>query len=325
MEISNTAARVVYIGGYSRSGSTLLLRLLAEQPGFVAVGELFDIWERSYIENQLCGCGQGFRECQFWTDVTMDAFGCTPGELDAAELNETRNRVQGHYRIPQLWCPALRSSRYRERLADYANTVRRIYQSVHKVSGSSFIVDSSKIPQYAWVLAAAPELELHVVHLVRDSRATTFSWQRKRVRHEITTKRTYMERHSVLRSAAEWSLFNYMLRSGREAFASYTTLRYEDLIADPYRALRQVLDAIGAPGSPVITPDDTAVIDLRASHTASGNPGRFRVGKISVELDAEWIESMSSFKRAVVTAITARGLIRYGYPLRRRPMTGEPG
>jgi hypothetical protein len=322
MEISSTAATVVYIGGYSRSGSTLLLRLLAEQPGFVAVGELFDIWDRSYIQNQLCGCGQGFRECPFWTDVTMDAFGCTPCELDAAELNKMRAVVQGHNRIPLLWHPELRSSRYQKRLADYASTLTQLYQSVHKVSGSGFIVDSSKIPQFAWVLAETPELELHVVHLVRDSRATAFSWQRERVRPEITSTRTYMERHSVLRSAAEWSLFNYLLRSRRRAFASYTLLRYEDLVADPDRALRKVLDAIGAPGTPVITPDESAMIDFRASHTASGNPGRFQVGKISVELDAEWMNSMSAFKRAVVTAITARGLARYGYPLRRRPKTG---
>jgi len=83
-----------------------------------------------------------------------------------------------------------------------------------------------------------------------------------------------------------------------------------------------VLEAIGAPGTPVITPDESAMVDLRASHTASGNPGRFKVGKISVELDAEWLGSMNAFKRAVVTAITARGLARYGYLLRRRAETG---
>src|SRR5215467_1594185 len=177
MEIPDTAAKVVYIGGYSRSGSTLLLRLLAEQSGFVAVGELFDIWERSYIQNQLCGCNQEFRQCPFWTDVTMDAFGCAPYEVEAALFSETRARVQGHSRIALLWLPLLRSARYQKRLSDYASTLKQIYQSVHKVSGSDFIVDSSKVPQYAWVLAEAQGLELHMVHLVRDSRATAFSWQ----------------------------------------------------------------------------------------------------------------------------------------------------
>lgn len=325
MGISDTAARVVYIGGYSRSGSTLLLRLLAEQPDFAAVGELFDIWERSYLQNQLCGCGYGFRECPFWTDVTMDAFGCAPCAVEATQLNETRARVQGHSRIPLLWLPVLRSARFQRRLSDYASTLAQIYQSVHKVAGSAFVVDSSKVPQYAWVLADSAELELHVVHLVRDSRATAFSWQRQRLRPEITSTPTYMARHSVLRSAAEWSLFNYLLRSRRKAFASYTVLRYEDLVADPRRALRQVLDAVGIPDAPVITSDDEAGICLRTSHTASGNPDRFQVGKVSIELDDEWIRSMSPVKRAIVTTITARGLTRYGYPLRRRPLSSTPG
>jgi hypothetical protein len=45
--------KLLYIGGYSRSGSTLMLRVLGELPGFVAVGELFDIGDRSYRQNRL--------------------------------------------------------------------------------------------------------------------------------------------------------------------------------------------------------------------------------------------------------------------------------
>ena len=49
--------KVVYIGGYSRSGSTLLLQLLSGMPAVTAIGELHDVWRRSLRENQLCGCG----------------------------------------------------------------------------------------------------------------------------------------------------------------------------------------------------------------------------------------------------------------------------
>ena len=36
---------VLYIGGWGRSGSTLLAHVLAEVPGFVSVGELRYVWQ----------------------------------------------------------------------------------------------------------------------------------------------------------------------------------------------------------------------------------------------------------------------------------------
>ena len=168
--------KVLYIGGYSRSGSTLLLRLLGEESGVVAVGELFDVWKRSYSQNQLCGCGTGFCQCEFWTQVTADAFGCKPDEMHAERVNRLRSRVQGYRRIPMLWQHKLRSRAYRRELRSYAALLENLYSAVRDVSDSDIVVDSSKVPQYAWVLAEAEEIELHMVHLVRDSRATAFSW-----------------------------------------------------------------------------------------------------------------------------------------------------
>jgi hypothetical protein len=315
--------KVLYIGGYSRSGSTLLLRLLGEQPGFAAVGELFDVWERSYIQNQLCGCGLGFRECDFWIQVTAEAFGCKPDEVPAGRLNQTRSRIQGHSRIPALWLPRFRSPRYRRELSDYAALLEQMYASVRNVTDSEVVVDSSKVPQYAWVLAEAEGIELHMVHLVRDSRATAFSWQRQRVRPEITTSRTYMDRHSVVRSASEWNAFNYLLRSRRNAYASYTLIKYEDLVADPSGELQRVIDALGG-GIVSVSQGNDEQVSLKPSHTAAGNPGRFETGEVRISLDSEWIQAMPGASRQIVTALTAPSLARYHYPLllRRAARTG---
>jgi len=306
--------KVLYIGGYSRSGSTLLLRLLGELRGFVAVGELFDVWERSYIQDQLCGCGLGFRECDFWIQVTAKAFGCKPGEMPAGQLNQTRSRVQGHSRIPALWLPRLRSPRYQRELTGYAALLERMYAAALNLTDSDVVVDSSKVPQYAWVLAEAEDIELHMVHLVRDSRATAFSWQRQRLRPEITSSRTYMDRHSIVRSAAEWNAFNYLLRSRRNAYASYTVVKYEDLVADPDGELQRVLDALGGRTASVSQGNDKPV-SLKLSHTAAGNPGRFEIGEVTISLDSEWAHAMPGASRLAVTALTAPSLARYHYPL----------
>lgn len=314
--------KVLYIGGYSRSGSTLLLRLLGEYTGIVAVGELFDIWERSYIQNQLCGCGRGFRECPFWIDVTAHAFGCLPGEVPAGELNDMRSRVQGYVKMPILWRPEFRSASYRTRLRTYGSVLGRLYKAVLEVSGSEIIIDSSKVPQYARVLAEVDGLELHMVHLVRDSRATAFSWQRRRVRPEITSARTYMDVHSVVRSAVEWNVFNYLLSTRRISYASYTLIRYEDLIANPRDELGRIMGALCDAG---VQPRAQYAIPgrLGISHTASGNPDRFKVGHLDISLDAEWMDAMSSLDRAIVTALTAVGLARYHYPLLASVLAGR--
>ena len=48
---------IAYVGGWGRSGSTLLTRMLAEVPGFTAVGELRDVFLRGIIQDRVCGCG----------------------------------------------------------------------------------------------------------------------------------------------------------------------------------------------------------------------------------------------------------------------------
>ncbi|HEX6984894.1 MAG TPA: hypothetical protein VF170_05935, partial [Planctomycetaceae bacterium] len=59
---------MLYVAGWGRSGSTLLSYILADLPGFVAVGELRYLW--SAISNgELCGCGEPVTACPFWKDI----------------------------------------------------------------------------------------------------------------------------------------------------------------------------------------------------------------------------------------------------------------
>ena len=309
--------KILYIGGYSRSGSTLLLRLLGELPGFVAVGELFDIWDRSYRQNQLCGCGCAFHECPFWREVTSKAFDCEPADLPADDYQLQRRQVRGPASVPRLWLPILRSPRYGADLRSYARVLERLYRAIADVSGGRFIIDSSKEPHQAWVLREAPGVELHVVHLVRDSRAVAFSWRRHKARPEIHWRVQHMDRHTVTRSSVEWDVHNFLVSTRRSSLASYSLVRYEDLVSRPKVVLARLGQTIGE------TWDLGAVLDgqgllLRPSHTASGNPSRFTTGSTRIRRDDEWMKMMSGYERFLSTALTAPGLVRYGYPLRSR-------
>ena len=310
--MSEQKIKVLYIGGYSRSGSTLLLRFLSQMPQFVGVGEVWDIWRRSFIENQLCGCGQPFHRCEFWGAVVKEAFGGFD-QVDPQAMHALRQSVQSNRHIPQLAVPLLRSASYRERLAQYAGVLGRLYQGIHTVSGGKIIVDSSKVPPYAYLINQIPQVELHVVHLVRDSRATAYSWQRKKVRPEIHWKTTYMAQYSPVRSAMEWNVMNGLLHSLKYTSANFVKVHYEELVQDPEAVMRRILAGLEVepPSAEVLSGDH--VVQLGVDHTLSGNPNRFERGGIKIQPDVEWQTKMPTTQKLTVAALTLPLLWQYGY------------
>jgi len=89
---------------------------------------------------------------------------------------------------------------------NYLDT-ERLYRAIQEHAGCRLIVDTSKYPTYSYLLRLLPALDIRAVHLVRDARATAYSWQR--VKTYPTAKGTrYMERHTALRSAAAWLILN---------------------------------------------------------------------------------------------------------------------
>ncbi len=308
--------KVLYIGGYSRSGSTLLLRALGEAPGVVAVGELVNIWSRGYGDDQLCGCGEPFTHCAFWSEVSREAFGVPSTGVMASHYRTLQRRVHEFPGYLQLWNPWLRSSGYRKALGEYAEVLTALYRAVARVSESSLVVDSSKLPQFARMLADVPGVELHVVHLVRDSRGSAYSWTRPKVRTEIHWSRQEMQRYNVVRSSAEWDAYNLLFGLDRRRPRSYQLLRYEDLVRAPGEQLAQLAERIDEPTTASALRSTTDEVAFVRSHTVSGNPSRFVSGPTQISGDDAWRTSMPRSQRIAVTAMTAPLLRRYGYPLR---------
>lgn len=305
--------RILFIGGYSRSGSTLLLRLLGEIPGLVPVGEVFDIWDRGYRQNQLCGCGSTFHECPFWQEVSLRAFGCKPRDVPAVLYMSQKRRVEGKWFCPRAWVPMLRSGKYSSDLGSYAAKLACLYRAIAEVSGGQVIVDSSKVGSQSFILRELPQVELHLVHLVRDSRATAFSWQRTKLRTEVHWQVEYMDKYPVSRSALEWNIENLRASTRRKSLASYTLIRYEDLASDPHAELRKICNGLWGTAQVDGLPK-SRVVNLGTSHTIGGNPNRFTLGETMIRIDNEWAAEMLRRDQLAVTALTAPGLLRYHYP-----------
>jgi hypothetical protein len=300
--------KVLFIGGYGRSGSTLLERVLAEVDGICAAGELRHVFREGYLENRLCGCGVPFRECPFWGRITDEAFGGMDS-FDAAELLRVKDRVDRFWRIPQLaW--NLGSSEMRAELVAYAGRLRSMYEAIASVSGSSVIVDSSKDVSHGYVLnAIGPPVEPYVCHLVRDSRACAHSWARPKFNPGNGRK---MQRYGPLRASAEWVAINALTRLQRRVNPRYHLLRYDELAASPESAIRRLLELIGEPrrALPLVA---GRRLNGGVHHTVAGNPDRFRHGEIEIRADEAWRGQMPEASRAVVTALTLPMLRSYGF------------
>ncbi len=309
--------RVIFIGGVGRTGSTLLERLVGQLPGTCSIGELVYMWDRGVAGGNRCGCGEPFRQCSFWHRVVTTAFGSwDAADRDVARVAELRSAVDRTRFIPWLVAPDLRP-RFRRLLDEYLEYVHRVYAAVGSVSGCRVVVDSSKNASFAFCLRSCAELDLRVIHLVRDSRAVAYSWTRRVLRPEAPAPR-YMHTVAPPRTALRWNYQNGALQLLAGIGTPTLRVRYEDLALSPELTLAR----IGAFTDLPVDSEQLGFVghdergpwaDLGAAHSASGNPFRFTTGRIPIRLDDEWRTAMPTAQRRAVTALTLPLLARYGY------------
>lgn len=317
---------VLYIAGTGRSGSTVLANILGEVDGVFAAGEVRYLWQRGLKESRLCGCGLPVRECPVWSQVLARA-----GYLDdSARVDAVLRMLQRTGRIrnlPGILAGGVFHGLDPARSEAYAGeraTLGELYAAMAGVTGSRVIVDSSKLPAYANVLAATPGIDLHVVHLIRDPRGAAHSWASKKELGDGAAK-SHMEQIGPAKSAVLWDVWNVaggaLFHGGPDR---YLRLRYEDFVADPPAAVRRILAMVGLEDAelPFVNGNEART---SANHSVAGNPDRLRHGQITLRSDDRWRTAMAPSDRRLVSALTSPLLLRYGYPLRpATPLTSPP-
>jgi hypothetical protein len=311
--------RVLYLGGLGRSGSTLIERVIGQLPGVCAVGELVHLWERGITDDERCGCGEPFHQCPFWLQVGKAAFGGWD-EIDVSRVAALRAQVDRNRFIPALARRHLRPA-MRQRLTEYTSYYARVYAAVVQVSGCDLVVDSSKHPSLAFCLRWPPDVDLRVLHLVRDPRAVAYSWSRQVLRPD-TDRPSYMTKYSAATAAKQWDVQNAAFYLLARIGCPTMRLRYEDFTAEPERALRRVARFAGLPAQdryPFLTgggtPSDVASWSARlgGGHGVSGNPMRFTTGQVPISRDEQWRTHMPRAQQRAVTALTWPLMAGYGY------------
>jgi hypothetical protein len=282
--------QVVYIMGNSRSGSTILDTLLGNHPAIESVGELVNLPDHGWLANQYCACGSRARECVFWEQVRERWMSRTrlPG-ID--EYLRLQNRV-GRYRrlLPGFHRPDTASVEFQR----YADCTVALFESIGEVSGKSIVVDSSKIPLRAYLLSHIPQLDLKIIHLVRDARGVAWSLRKSFKADAHAGVQKDLQAQPVTQSVIEWMRINAQSTwvRARLAAGSSICLRYEDLMADPRGALARIGALAGCDFRDLAGRLEQGK-PLAVGHTIAGNRMRME-GQARLRPDEEWRTKMSA-------------------------------
>ena len=318
MATSGGRITVLSVVGAGRSGTTVLASILGEVPGCAGAGEIRWLWQRGVLEGRPCGCGRAPSQCPVWSHVIERCLS-TPGPdgvlptveaIVAAqqELGETRHRLR-----------VLRSASGGEDDWAALRLVRHVtgvaVATFAEVTGAGVVIDTSKRPLDAAVMAGLPAVDHYVLHVLRDPRAVAHSWRRAKafsVGEETRTMGTRRLPSTVRRWLAS-ALGTEALRRHlpRE---HWLRLRYEDFCARPVASMDRLLSMMGVAGRPPFENADT--VRLKPNHIVAGNPSRFTVGSVRIRVDEEWKTTMSRRDQLLVTGTTWPLLRRYGYSLR---------
>ena len=323
MSDAGGALKVLSVVGAGRSGTTVLASLLDEVDGVTSAGELRWLWERGVRDRRPCGCGRAPEECPVWGPVvtgsrehlTTLAPPRTVDDLIAAQ--HALKRPSAFPRVLRTVTDAGAGDGADDGagLTDLAlvqGAMAGVCRALAHTTGASVVVDISKRPLDAAVLAGVPDLDTYVLHVVRDPRAVVHSWRRAKTFSAAGEVRT-MGTRGLASSVRRWTgnaLFAEALRR-RYPPERWLHLRYEDFAARPRATTEQVLDFLGVRAATSFT--DARTARLRPNHIVAGNPSRFTTGDVTIRQDDAWTREMPRRDQRVVVGLTLPLLYRYRY------------
>ena len=292
--------KLIYIAGTGRSGSTLLSSLLAEFDDCVCVGEPIHLWN-PYIP--FCGCGNKYPNCAFWRRILIEYF-----HVDS--FQKIQPAIDALLRINQSIRILLGFSSFIS--PGYLELLKTLYSSIYAVSGAKNIIDESKFLPYLFALTQTNYFDIHVIHILRDPRATAYSMKRAKEHAGGIKMATYAWHVSARRWVAEQFLFwisNCFMQEEK-----YTQIRYEDFINQPESMLDWIASRTGLQGNSPFSSEREFTI-TRVNHLVASNPSAPKPGINAVRSDLEWQLNMPGWAKMLVTLICWPMMLVYQYPI----------
>ena len=233
--------------------------------------------------------------------------------MENIDANEMKTFMKKGIRMRYL--PSLMTQweqkKNKPQIKPFLGNLTKLYKAIQKCTNSKVIVDTSKHSGYGYMLNLIPEIDLYIIHLVRDPRAVAYSWLKKKVQPD-KKETIYISRYSPFKSCLQWNIRNFFAEYFWKKTNKYLLLRYEDFIDNPKESLSQALELVKEKS------DDIPFIDghkvkLGINHGIWGNPSRFQMGEIELKKDEEWKVKMKSIDKVLSTVYTLPLLLKYRY------------
>ncbi len=294
--------KVLFIAGETRSGSTILSNILGEIDGFFNAGEVIEIWDRGVKWS--CGCGIAAETCLIWSKI-LEKVLKGKNLSDIKNLIRLRDKAAKSKKIPKLLAIPNTRQKFEADISLYSRALTELFQAIQSVTKSRVIIDASKNIGYCYILGLLPEIDLYVVHLIRDARATVYSWTQKK--RGLWTEKSH-------KLSLRWCVRNITAELlGKKLDSKYLILQYENFIERPLESVDCILNLVKE--NPMKLPFiNKTEVKLGTSHGICGNPDRFKAGIIKLRLDEKW-KRMKTIDKTFVTVLTWPLLLRYRYPI----------
>jgi hypothetical protein len=297
--MQNSQIKVLYIAGFERSGSTIVNRVLGQIDGFVAWGELRDIWQHGIIENRYCTCGASFADCSSWQQIFQEAFEGTD-KIDISKMSNLQTKAR--LMVLPHYFKLINDGLFKKELSWYLDSLEKLYQAIRNATGSKIIVDSTKASWYGYILGLLPSIDLYVVHIVRNPKGVCYSLEQRKSKGELTSKW-----YSPFHASLSWNIKNYAVEmllnsSGKR----YLRINYENFIESPQIAVKQIIELLNEKVSKLpFVDNDQSKVKMSTDHIITGSPSsRFETGLVKLRVDERWKDELNLVDQIIISILT---------------------
>lgn len=299
--------KIIYIVGSGRSGSTILDLGLGSNKNITGLGEVHRL--SLDPDKRTCGCGRLINKCNFWSKVIYDySDGAIKNwhELYPVTSISKRYKLLGYVfpRYIDLLAVHLRSKAAINFLLpgftnkfSYINNSFNLFESVTKITGTEYIVDSSKNVLRAKLMYICKPDNVYIIHLVRDGRSIVESAKR---RLNIDVKESTKMWRAVNKKS-ELALNNVPAKRK-------LTIRYEDYCRFPNIILSEINNFINN-NDPLF---DLDTLISEEHHQIPGNPLLKKAIK-GISLQESWKKNLSEQDLSIFGKLAGDLNKKYGY------------
>lgn len=237
--------KLAYVVACTHTGSTLLTRILNQNPRIFSAGELQYLDRYWHPTGRRCSCGMHALECPVWGPVFWRIARTTA--LDMVPIS----RVSAERGLE--WLRALTGKLSSRGKNPFGAANRELVAAIEEVTGADVVLDNSKSVWRLLPLVRAFPQEVYVIHLVRSPEGHVASRMRRK-------------KHGFLDAVVGKYLRTNLLAEGLFGRAPhYRKVRYEDLVSRPETTVRELSEWLGVPFH------DPFAGEICASHDINGN------------------------------------------------------